>query len=240
MIGKQPRHLTFSQSFVTKLDYYDILGVPRTATADDIRAAHRTLARQYHPDTAEDGEGDEVIFAQVQEAYEVLSSKEQRRRYDIRLARVRGETAPGAKRRPPRSPCAVCGCTVYSNQLRNYLGRFMCKDCLDRMGRHEGKQIKSLSGSEFRWHMQRLWLFVHANLAVVCMIAIAFVAAAARIAWVGINTPHAAAYAAPMTPANIAPAHSQRTNPCAIKPIAGADVPADAALDPSSGADANR
>lgn len=62
-------------------DYYEVLGVPRTASAEDIRRAHRRLARQWHPDVNKSPEAGRR-FAQVQEAYEVLSDPEKRRRYD--------------------------------------------------------------------------------------------------------------------------------------------------------------
>lgn len=62
-------------------DYYEVLGVPRTASAEDIRRAHRRLARQYHPDVNKSPDAGQR-FAKIQEAYEVLSDPEKRRRYD--------------------------------------------------------------------------------------------------------------------------------------------------------------
>lgn len=60
-------------------DYYDILGVARDASADDIKKAFRKLAHQHHPDK---GGGDEAKFKEVNEAYQVLSNAEKRQRYD--------------------------------------------------------------------------------------------------------------------------------------------------------------
>jgi Ca-activated chloride channel family protein len=62
-------------------DYYGILGIPQTATDEEIRQAHRTLARRYHPDTSEDPEAS-IRFEEVQEAYEILGNPTQRQKYD--------------------------------------------------------------------------------------------------------------------------------------------------------------
>jgi curved DNA-binding protein len=62
-------------------DYYEALGVPRDASADDIRRAYRKLARQYHPDVNKEA-GAEDRFKLVSEAYEVLRDDEKRQRYD--------------------------------------------------------------------------------------------------------------------------------------------------------------
>jgi curved DNA-binding protein len=62
-------------------DYYETLGVPRDASQDDIRAAHRRLARQYHPDVNKEP-GAEDRFKEISEAYEVLRDPEKRERYD--------------------------------------------------------------------------------------------------------------------------------------------------------------
>jgi molecular chaperone DnaJ len=62
-------------------DLYQVLGVPKTASADDIKQAHRKLVRQYHPDANKEP-GAEDKFKEVQSAYDVLSDPEKRRRYD--------------------------------------------------------------------------------------------------------------------------------------------------------------
>ena len=63
-------------------DYYQSLGVPREASADDIRKAFRKLARQYHPDVAKDKAQAEEKFKEINEAYEVLSDPAKRKKYD--------------------------------------------------------------------------------------------------------------------------------------------------------------
>ncbi|MFN9076757.1 MAG: DnaJ domain-containing protein [bacterium] len=67
-------------------DLYDILGIGRTANADEIRRAHRKLALQYHPDRNKAKDAP-AKFAEIQEAYEVLSDADKRKQYDefIRL-----------------------------------------------------------------------------------------------------------------------------------------------------------
>jgi len=66
-----------------KRDYYEVLGIPRTASEDDIKKAYRQLARQYHPDvTKEDPKVAEEKFKEISEAYEVLIDGEKRKLYD--------------------------------------------------------------------------------------------------------------------------------------------------------------
>ncbi|HXX70832.1 MAG TPA: J domain-containing protein, partial [Candidatus Acidoferrum sp.] len=75
----------------TKTDYYELLGVGRKASAKDIRAAYRKLARKYHPDLNPGDKSAEEKFKQIQEAYEVLSDAKKRQMYD-----QFGFNAPGA------------------------------------------------------------------------------------------------------------------------------------------------
>ena len=64
---------------MSKRDYYEVLGIPKSASADEIKKAFRKLAVKYHPD--KDG-GDEVKFKEANEAYEVLKDQQKRQRYD--------------------------------------------------------------------------------------------------------------------------------------------------------------
>lgn len=65
----------------TKRDYYEVLGIARDASADDVRRAYRKLARQYHPDVNKNSDA-ESRFKEINEAYEVLSNAEKRATYD--------------------------------------------------------------------------------------------------------------------------------------------------------------
>jgi curved DNA-binding protein CbpA len=69
----------------TTTELYELLGVPKEATQDDIRKAHRELVRRYHPDANLGDHSSEEHFKEVQRAYEVLSDPEKRREYDKRL-----------------------------------------------------------------------------------------------------------------------------------------------------------
>jgi molecular chaperone DnaJ len=78
-----------------KRDYYEILGVARTASQAEIKKAYRRLARQHHPDVSEDADADER-FKEISEAYEVLSDEQKRAKYDrFGHAGVRGTGAGG-------------------------------------------------------------------------------------------------------------------------------------------------
>ena len=65
-----------------KRDYYEVLGVAKTATADEIKSAYRKLAMKYHPDRNPDNPEAKEKFTEVSEAYEVLSDPEKRSIYD--------------------------------------------------------------------------------------------------------------------------------------------------------------
>ena len=68
---------------MSKRDYYEVLGVEKTATADEIKKAYRKLAKKYHPDANSDNKEEaEKKFKEIAEAYEVLSDEGKKKQYD--------------------------------------------------------------------------------------------------------------------------------------------------------------
>ena len=62
---------------MAKRDYYEVLGISKTANEDEIKKAYRTLAKKYHPDVSKDPNATEK-FKEIQEAYEVISDIKKR------------------------------------------------------------------------------------------------------------------------------------------------------------------
>ena len=75
-------------------DFYEVLGVSRTASADDIKRAYRGLARRHHPDVAENKVEAEHRFKEINEAYEVLSDAHQRAEHDRWIHHVESQPMP--------------------------------------------------------------------------------------------------------------------------------------------------
>jgi len=110
-------------------DYYETLGVARSATADEIKQAFRKLARLHHPDVAKDKATGEARFKEINEAYEVLGDTEKRRRYDD-LGEHWQEGMPGApsthrrgrNRPPPGQPDFEFSGTGFSDFFESFFG----------------------------------------------------------------------------------------------------------------------
>src|SRR5690606_18051527 len=66
---------------MAKRDYYDVLGITKNASQDEIKKAYRTLAKKYHPDVSKEPDA-EAKFKEVQEAYDVLNDPQKKANYD--------------------------------------------------------------------------------------------------------------------------------------------------------------
>jgi molecular chaperone DnaJ len=93
-------------------NYYDVLGVPKSATADEVKKAFRKLSRKHHPDAG----GSEDKFKEVNEAYQVLSDPEKRKQYDQFGQYFGGNAPPGAAGTGPGWPGGAGGPGGFSYQ----------------------------------------------------------------------------------------------------------------------------
>ena len=101
-------------------DLYKVLGLSRGASQEDIRKAHRKLAREYHPDANPEDPRAEERFREIQQAYEVLSNPQKRQEYDKGL-HISSEGSSG--RRRPRAGRRTEGETTYTVDLSELLAK---------------------------------------------------------------------------------------------------------------------
>jgi curved DNA-binding protein CbpA len=124
-------------------DPYELLGVTREASGDDIRKAYRRLARQHHPDANPDAPEAEERFKEIQQAYETLSNPEKKRQCDERLR-------SSARKRRGGSRVGTAGSARTKNTTQVDLA-----DLLAKLGNHSGNRASghqefggSLSGND--------------------------------------------------------------------------------------------
>jgi curved DNA-binding protein CbpA len=104
--------------------YYELLGLSRTASQDDIRTAYRKLVREHHPDTNPGDNFAEERFKDIQQAYEVLSNPEKRRGYDQRLRASSTSSSKGQRTGAGARTGGEMGATVdLSDLLRKLADR---------------------------------------------------------------------------------------------------------------------
>ncbi len=129
-------------------DYYETLAVARGATAEEIKLAFRKLARIHHPDVAKDKVSGEAKFKEINEAYEVLSDPEKRRRYDELGANwqngANGATpAGGGGRAGPRSPQGEPDVEFGGTGFSDFFESFFGGGRHDGAFAHEGQDIEA-------------------------------------------------------------------------------------------------
>jgi curved DNA-binding protein CbpA len=113
----------------TSRNLYEVLGISRGASQDDIRKAHRRLVREHHPD-ANPGDGSaEGRFKEIQRAYEVLSNPERKRQYDNTLHASSGRSSGRPRTRPGGRTGGETATTVDLSDLLSKLS--------DRSGGHK-------------------------------------------------------------------------------------------------------
>jgi len=126
-----------------KRDYYEVLGVPRNAGKDDIKAAYRKLAMQYHPDRNKSPEAEEK-FKEISEAYAVLSDDEKRKQYD-----AFGHEGIGQR----YSPEDLFRGTDFGDLFRDFgFGGFDIFDFF--FGRQRGPRYGPQQGQSIRYNME--------------------------------------------------------------------------------------
>jgi len=122
-------------------DYYEILGVIRTATADEIKKVYRKLAHKYHPDVSKDPEGEEK-FKEIGEAYATLKDPEKRDAYD-----ALGRHPAGQEFRPPPHWQAEQDGQTYSFDDIDFADLF--SHYTEARGRSQHTQSRPIAGQDY-------------------------------------------------------------------------------------------
>ena len=137
---------------MAKRDYYDVLGIARGASADEIKKAYRTKAKELHPDRNKDNPEAEAQFKEANEAYEVLKDAEKKAAYD-RFGHAAFDggmgMGAGAARGGPRGAAYGNGdfASAFSDVFEDLFGDFMG-------GRGGGGRSRAQRGSDLRYNLR--------------------------------------------------------------------------------------
>jgi DnaJ-class molecular chaperone len=142
-------------SGVRSRDPYELLGVSRQASADDVRRAYRGLVRKHHPDANPDDPRAEERFKELYQAYEILSNPEKRRSYDERFRaasqrnrekpRARSGGSPGARDSSQVNLADLFASLAGSSSGRRKAGRDLRGEDASRLAKLFGVDLERLS-----------------------------------------------------------------------------------------------
>ena len=136
---------------MAKRDYYDVLGVSRGASADEIKKAYRQKAKEFHPDRNADNPGAEAKFKEANEAYEILKDADKKAAYD-RFGHSAFEAGMGGGGRPGGAGGPGQGdfASAFSDVFEDLFGDFMGQ----RGGQAGGRRQRAVRGADLRYNLR--------------------------------------------------------------------------------------